>query len=114
MTGDDESEEKQEEEEKAEHPPLYAPGKLLVLSADPPGCGKMPEQRSGVPDARNLGTYPTFDEAKNVSWLLHVADQEDLSEIVISPWCVTDHMLGNIGQGIYYMQRQCSPSMAPA
>lgn len=105
-------EEKQEEkEEKAKHPPLFAPGRLFVLSSDPPGSGKKPEQRSGVPDARNLGTYPDFEEVKNVKWVMHEADQKQLSEIVISSWCVTDHMLGNIGQGIYYFQTQCQPSV---
>lgn len=66
------------------HPPFYAPGRLLILASDPPGSGKAPENRSGVPSTRDSGTYPTFEEAKKVTWLLHEADQEDLKEIVVS------------------------------
>ncbi|XP_024372347.1 uncharacterized protein [Physcomitrium patens] len=102
--------EEEKEEEKKEHPPLYPPGRLFVLTADPPGSGKMPEDRSGIPSSRSSGTYPTFEEAKKVTWTLNEADQEDLEEIVISPWCVSDHMLGNLGEGIGYLQRHCQPA----
>ncbi|KAG0581578.1 hypothetical protein KC19_4G262600 [Ceratodon purpureus] len=102
--------EEKEEKEKKVHPPFYAPGRLLVLAADPPGSGKAPENRSNVPGSRDSGTYPTFDEAKKVTWVMHEADQEDLKEIVISPWCVSDHMLGNLGEGIGYLQRHCKPA----
>jgi len=81
-----------------------------MLAADPPGSGKAPENRSNVPSSRDSGTYPTFEEAKKVTWLLNEADQEDLREIVISPWCVSDHMLGNLGEGIGYFQRHCKPA----
>lgn len=114
---DDEKPDKEERdnkrEEKEEFPPLYAPGRILVLAASPPGCGKMPEQRSGVAAERKLGTYPTFEEAKKVQWVMHEADQLEVEEIVVSPWCVTDHMLGNLSEGIYYLQRQCSPALPP-
>jgi hypothetical protein len=102
--------EEKKEKEKKEHPPFYAPGRLLVLAADPPGSGKAPENRSNVPGSRDSGTYPTFDEAKKVKWVMHEADQEDLKEIIISPWCVSDHMLGNLGEGIGYLQRHCEPA----
>jgi hypothetical protein len=44
---------------------------------------------------------------------MHEADQLEVEEIVVSPWCVTDHMLGNLSEGIYYLQRQCSPAVPP-
>jgi hypothetical protein len=108
---DKESEKEEEkEEEKKEHPPLYPPGRLFVLVSDPPGSGKLPENRNNVASGRSSGTYPTFEEVKKVNWVLHEADQEDLKEIVVSPWCVSDHMLGNIGEGIGHLQRQCEPA----
>jgi hypothetical protein len=96
--GDDKDKESEEEkeEEKKEHPPLYPAGRLFVLACDPPGSGKLPENRSGVASGRSSGTYPTFEEVKKVKWVLHEADQEDLKEIVVSPWCVSDHMIGNL------------------
>ena len=100
----------EKEEEKKEHPPFYVPGRLLVLAADPPGCGKAPENRSDVPRTRDSGTYPTFDEAKKVTWVMHETEPEDLKEIVISPWCVSDHMLGYLGEGLGYLQRHCEPA----
>lgn len=102
--------EEEKEEEKKKHPPLYPPGRLFVLISDPPGSGKMPENRKDVASGRSSGTYPTFEEVKKVKWVLHEADQEDLKEIVVSPWCVSDHMLGNLAEGIGNLQRHCEPA----
>lgn len=106
----DKKESGNEKKEEGKPPPLFPPGRLLVLASDPPGCGKLPEDRKDVPQQRSSGAYPTFDEAKKVKWVLHEADQEDLSEIVVSPWCVSDHMLGNLGEGIGFLQRHCEPA----
>jgi hypothetical protein len=103
-------EEGKEQEEKSEHPPLYPPGRLLVLVADPPGSGKLPDSRENVADGRSSGTYPSFEEAQKVNWMLHEADQEDLKEVLVSPWCVSDHMLGYLGEGIGHLQRRCEPA----
>jgi hypothetical protein len=108
--GENGSEKKGNEEEKREHPPMYPPGRLLVLASEPPGCGKSPEQRSDVPQQRNMGTYPTFEEARNVKWDMYEAKQEEIAELVVSPWCVSDHMLGNLAEGIAYLQSQCEPA----
>ncbi|BBN10390.1 sn1-specific diacylglycerol lipase [Marchantia polymorpha subsp. ruderalis] len=105
----DEQDEKQQNSDPM--PPLYPPGRLLVLGCDPPGCGKMPQQRSDVATQRNYGTYPTFDEAQSIRWIMHEAQQEDLAEIVVSPWCISDHMLGNMCEAIGYFQAQCPPAM---
>ena len=102
-------EETKEEEEK-EHPALYPPGRIFVLAADPPGCGKLPTDRNDVPKQRSSGAFPTFEEAKKVKWVLHEADQEELKELVISPWCISDHMLANLGEGLNYLQRNCEPA----
>ncbi|KAL3691228.1 hypothetical protein R1sor_004879 [Riccia sorocarpa] len=93
-------------------PPFYPPGRLLVLGSEPPGCGKMPEQRSDVNSQRNYGCYPTFDEAKTIRWVMHEVEQEELEEIVVSPWCVSDHMLGNLCEGIGYFQGHCSAAVS--
>lgn len=106
-----ETNESNQEGEKKEPPCLYPPGKLYVLACDPPGCGKKPEQRSDVPEMRNYGAYPTFDESREGTWVLHKADQEDFSTIVVSPWCISDHMLGSLQDGIYQLQRQCHPDV---
>ncbi|KAG6545309.1 hypothetical protein Mapa_013271 [Marchantia paleacea] len=112
IEGNENRDEKDEEEEdKGPMPTLYPPGKLLVLGSDPPGCGKMPEQRNDVASQRNYGTYPTFDEAKNIRWIMHEAQQEELEEIVVSPWCISDHMLGNMCEAIGYFQGQCPAAM---
>jgi len=111
---DDDSEDKkseeEKEEEKKEHPPLYPAGKLFVLVSDPPGSGKLPENRKDVASGRSSGTYPAFDEVKKVKWELYEADPEDLKEIVVSPWCISDHMIGYLGEGIGNLQRHCEPA----
>jgi len=57
-----------------------------------------------------MGTYPTFEEARNVKWDMYEAKQEEIGELVVSPWCVSDHMLGNLAEGIAYLQSQCEPA----
>ena len=103
----DKESEKENGEQNKEHPQLYPAGRLFVLASDPPGSGKLPENRSNVASERSSGTYPTFEEVKKVTWVLHEADQEDLKEIVVSPWCISDHMLGTLGEGIGNLQRHC-------
>ncbi|KAL2622729.1 hypothetical protein R1flu_002934 [Riccia fluitans] len=103
---------REQKEEQGSVPPFYPPGRLLVLGSEPPGCGKMPEQRSNVASERNYGCYPTFDEAKRIRWVMHEVEQEELEEIVVSPWCISDHMLGNLCEGIGYFQGHCSPALS--
>ncbi|KAJ7532751.1 hypothetical protein O6H91_13G018300 [Diphasiastrum complanatum] len=83
---------------------LHPPGKLIVLASDPPGSGKKPTMRSDVAQQRNYGAYPSFEEARNTKWIAKVAKQEDITSIVISPWSISDHMLGTLCEGMCYFQ----------
>lgn len=97
------------EEEKDPAPALYPAGRLLVLAADPPGCGKIPEIRSNVPQQRNYGAYPSFEESLKTKWSLLEAKHEEFLKLVISPWGISDHMLGNLCEGLGYLQSNCPP-----
>lgn len=88
---------------------LYAPGNLLSIYCDPPACGKMPGNRPSVPQQRQFGAFPTFEEAKNGKWKLMKVDPESLNEIVISPWCISDHMPGAVNFGLDSLQRVAPP-----
>ncbi|KAH7314611.1 hypothetical protein KP509_21G010600 [Ceratopteris richardii] len=90
-------------------PALYPAGRLLVLAADPPGCGKIPGFRSGVPQQRNYGAYPSFEDSLKVRWSLHETKPDEFLKLVISPWGISDHMLGHLCEGIGYLQAHCPP-----
>ncbi|CAM6084576.1 unnamed protein product [Calypogeia fissa] len=109
--GKQEEENSQSEETECSPQPLHPPGRLLVMGSDPPGCGKMPEQRSKVAPQRNYGSYPNFDEAKKITWRMFEAQQEDMEEIIVSPWIISDHMLGNLCEAIGYFQACCPPAV---
>ncbi|EFJ22158.1 hypothetical protein SELMODRAFT_451449 [Selaginella moellendorffii] len=85
---------------------LYPPGRLLVLSSSPPGCGVTPGQRSGVAEQRNYGAFPTFEQAKNVEWTMHEASPDEFSQMILSPWAVSDHVLGNVCEGINFFVKK--------
>ncbi|KAI5076988.1 hypothetical protein GOP47_0009053 [Adiantum capillus-veneris] len=93
-------------------PALYPPGRLLVLAASPPGCGKKPESRSNVPQQRNFGAYPSFEQSLMTTWALHEGQHEEFLELVATPWGVSDHMLGNLCEGLGFLQRQCPPYLS--
>ncbi|MCO5611698.1 hypothetical protein L7F22_065956 [Adiantum nelumboides] len=93
-------------------PALYPPGRLLILAASPPGCGKKPESRSNVPQQRNFGAYPTFEQSLVTKWALHEGQHEEFLELVVTPWGVSDHMLGNLCKGLGFLQRQCPPYLS--
>ena len=95
-----------DDEEPQEPLKLYPPGRLFVLHSDPPGCGMMPQTISEAPQQRQYGTFPTFEQSQKVSWVMNEADQEEFGEIVVSPWCISDHMPGMICVGIEAMQRR--------
>ncbi|MCO5613540.1 hypothetical protein L7F22_067817 [Adiantum nelumboides] len=97
------------QQQKVEPPPLFPAGRLLVLAADPPGYGKIPENRSNVPKQRDYGAYPSFEESLKTTWTLREARHEEFLTLVISPWCVSDHMLGNLCEGLGYLQSHCPP-----
>ncbi|KAI5078779.1 hypothetical protein GOP47_0006450 [Adiantum capillus-veneris] len=97
------------QQQKLDPPALYPAGRLLVLVADPPGCGKIPENRSNVPQQRNYGAYPSFEENLNTKWTLREARHKEFLQLVVSPWSVSDHMLGNLSEGLGYLQSHCPP-----
>eukprot|EP00897_Mesotaenium_endlicherianum_P001926 jgi/Mesen1/1761/ME000014S01171 len=100
---------KGEREKKDEPLMLHPPGKLYVLTSDPPGQGKLPENRDGLPQQRSLGTYPDFEESKHGKWVLTEARQEDFDTLIVSAWCISDHMPGVVFEGLSYLQRHAPP-----
>ena len=84
---------------------MFPPGALLVLSCDPPGCGLVPSSRGEkVPQQRQYGVFPGYREAKGVTWQLSRASVDDMRDIVVSPWCLSDHMPGFLLEGLYRMR----------
>ncbi|GJP48669.1 hypothetical protein CLOM_g7954 [Closterium sp. NIES-68] len=95
--------EKQQQEEFA--PPLYPPGRLLMLCCDPPGCGHRPTTRKDVHAQRQFGVFPSHDEVagRRMRWQVVEVQQEAVREIVVSPWCISDHMPGTMGEGLNWI-----------
>ncbi|CAI5531716.1 unnamed protein product, partial [Closterium sp. Naga37s-1] len=95
--------EKQQQEDFA--PPLYPPGRLLMLCCDPPGCGHRPTTRKEVHPQRQFGVFPSHEEVAggHMRWQVVEVQQEAVREIVVSPWCISDHMPGTMGEGLNWI-----------
>eukprot|EP00270_Netrium_digitus_P008497 TRINITY_DN2544_c0_g1_i4.p1 TRINITY_DN2544_c0_g1~~TRINITY_DN2544_c0_g1_i4.p1 ORF type:complete len:338 (+),score=64.40 TRINITY_DN2544_c0_g1_i4:156-1169(+) len=83
---------------------LYPPGRLLLLHCSPPGCGSRPTTHTDGPKEREYGTFPSFKEFQRSQWNMFDVDQEHVGPIIVSPWCVSDHMLSTVCQGINRLQ----------
>ncbi|CAI5991024.1 unnamed protein product [Closterium sp. NIES-64] len=95
--------EKRQQEDFA--PPLYPPGRLLMLCCDPPGCGHRPTTRKEVHPQRQFGVFPSHEEVAggDMRWQVVEVQQEAVREIVVSPWCISDHMPGTMGEGLNWI-----------
>eukprot|EP00850_Spirogloea_muscicola_P010125 SM000058S18555 [mRNA] locus=s58:549465:552515:- [translate_table: standard] len=90
-------------------PTLHPPGRLFCLTSDPPGSGLIPDNRADAPPERQAGTNPDYQQRRKAQWFLTETTPEDIREIVVSAWCLSDHMMATVLEGLDYHQRRAPP-----